>query len=378
MTSLSFDISVLELFWTLARGFKVVVYAEVADEGEDSAGSVPSLIAGHGVTHMQCVPAMARMQVASDAGRTAFQRLQKLLIGGEAFPGTLAEDLIRHVGGDVINIYRPTETTVWSSSHPAIKGVDTVPIGRPVANTEFYVLDAYGQPVPVGVPGELFIGGAGVTRGYIGRDDLTEERFIENTFSPAGGRLYRTGDRVAYRADGVLESLGRLDFQVKIRGFRIELGEIEAAVSDVAPVPVHAVVGTSAPQPDDVRLVAYLETDKPDAIETSQLREALKGRLPDYMIPQHVVTLDTFPKTANGKIDRKRLPEPLQIARASEPKLSQGIEQDISELWERRLQVTAVSKSDSFFDLGGHSLSAVEVSSDIEPRSMLVYPARPD
>ncbi len=178
-------------------------------------GSIPSLIETHAVTHTQCVPTRARMLLASERGAASLADIRKLLIGGEALTPELAKPLCHHIGGDVINVYGPTETTVWSWGHCVSPNEDPIPIGRPMANARFYVLDPNGQPVPVGVPGELYIAGPGVTRGYAERPDVTAKAFIPDPFNPEGGRMYRTGDRVAARPDGVLDYLGRLDFQVR-------------------------------------------------------------------------------------------------------------------------------------------------------------------
>lgn len=365
VTSLSFDISVLELFWTLARGFKVVLFDENASLDRPGAATIPALIEAHDVSHMQCVPAMARMMLSDRAGKTGLRALKKLLIGGEAFPGPLAGELNAHMTGDVVNMYGPTETTVWSSTYPASGGENTVPIGRPVANTELYVLDENLEPVPVGVSGELFIGGAGVTRGYVGREDLTKERFIPDRFGAPEGRLYRTGDRVAYRPDGVIEYLGRLDFQVKIRGFRIELGEIEAAIASHANSNATVIVNAWTPDQSDVRLVAYLEENAIGGLTLEELRETLRGQLPDYMVPQHFVELASFPKTSNGKIDRKQLPAPEVSGQSDSESPATAIEKEMAALWQRRLRTERIGRSDNFFDLGGHSLSAVQVAADI-------------
>ncbi len=382
VTSLSFDISVLELFWTLARGFKVVVFDEGSGHEQSDDKSIPALIASHGITHMQCVPAMARMMLSDDGGKKALYALDKLLIGGEAFPGPLATDLKEHVSGDVINMYGPTETTVWSSTYPASNDCNTVPIGKPVANTQFYVLDENQEPVPIGVPGELYIGGAGVSRGYVGRPDLTQERFVPNRFDPSGGCLYRTGDRVAYRPDGILEYLGRLDFQVKVRGFRIELGEIETAIAQFTNMNTPVVVNAWSPHPSDVRLVAYFETGAASELVLDELRDKLRNRLPEYMVPQHFVELAAFPKTSNGKIDRKQLPAPELKGRKNTALPATAVEKEMAKLWQHRLRAKGIGRSDSFFDLGGHSLSAVQLAADIgktfkipfSPRNLLEQP----
>ena len=199
---------------------------EVTAIGEDDF-SIAAQIVRHGVSHLQCTPSLARMIAMNEESRMALGRVKHLMIGGEALPGALVEEFGQITGAGIENMYGPTETTIWSTTETAGAGEDVVNIGTPIANTRVYVLDEAGAPCPVGVAGELHIGGAGVTRGYWQRDDLTAERFVENPFH--GGRMYRTGDLVRWRADGKLDFLGRADTQVKLRGYRIELGEIEGA-----------------------------------------------------------------------------------------------------------------------------------------------------
>ena len=281
----------------------------------------------------------------------------------------LAKPLCHHIGGDVINVYGPTETTVWSWGHCVSPNEDPISIGRPMANARFYVLDPYGQPVPVGVPGELYIAGPGVTRGYAERPDATAKAFIPDPFNPEGGRMYRTGDRVAARPDGVLDYLGRLDFQVKIRGFRVELSEIEAAITNASPGPVHAVVTAWSPSPTDTRLVAYIVPETASEIDTGALRAAVERTMPDYMVPQYFQVLDAFPKTASGKIDRKRLPEPNADAEAEEREIvlpRNDKEEQLFRIWGEVLGDKSVSRMDRFFARGGHSLLAMMLVGRIE------------
>lgn len=334
-----------------------------APEAASSEYSLPALIDQHAVTHLQCTPSLARMLMINDDSRNALKKLQNLVIGGEAFPVALANELNQLVQGSIINMYGPTETTVWSSSYTLSKHEEIVPIGRPIANTTFYILDKYYQPTPVGVPGELFIGGDGVTRGYLNRPELTAERFIPDPFSddPAA-RLYRTGDLARYLEDGNVEFLGRNDFQVKIRGHRIELGEIEKWL-DQHPAVNKSVVVAREDVPGDKRLVAYMIPNPQMTIVSAEIRSFLKENLPEFMIPSHFVTMSEFPLTPNLKTDRKALPAPDEVSVEHTgtfvPPTSE-MEKKIAEIWRGLLSLSAVGVKDSFFDLGGHSILVVQ------------------
>jgi thioesterase domain-containing protein/acyl carrier protein len=329
---------------------------------------IAALIEEHGVTHFQCTPSMAGMLLASPDGETAFTSLQQLLVGGEAFPVVLARRLRTLVPGTIENVYGPTETTIWSSTFRlgGADGEDTVLVGRPLANQQLYVLDARQRPVPVGVPGELCIGGDGVTRGYLGRPELNAERFVADPFGGDGGRLYRTGDLARYRPDGNVEFLGRMDNQVKLRGYRIELGEIETVLADHPAVQETAVVARTDGPGADPRLVAYLV---PANGALPALRGYAEERLPEYMVPAVFVTMDEMPRTPNGKLDRKALPAPAEkraAERASFVGPRDDVERRLVDLWERQLGVKPIGVHDSFFDLGGHSLLAVRLFGEIE------------
>ena len=229
--------------------------------------------------------------------------------GGEALSPSQAQSLGELVLGTLINMYGPTETTVWSSTYPVAGDETTIPIGRPIANTALYVLDHHMQPVPVGIPGDLYIGGKGVARGYWKRPDLTAERFVSDPFGGPDGRLYRTGDVAAYRSDGNVEFLGRSDDQVKLRGYRIELGEIEALL-DGHPAVGKSVVVAREDTPGDRRLVAYVTPAGASGVRVNDLRDHLRAKLPEFMVPSHIVEIREFPLTPNSKIDRKALPPP--------------------------------------------------------------------
>jgi hypothetical protein len=286
------------------------------------------------------------------------------MVGGEALPPTLARELTSLVRGKVMNMYGPTETTIWSAVHTLDSVEATIPLGRPLVNQAIYILDRRQQPLPVGVPGELVIGGKGVVRGYLHRPELTAEKFLPHPFEgAAGGRVYRTGDLARLRPDGMVEFLGRLDHQVKVRGYRIELGEIEAALL-ANPSVREAVVMAREDVPGDLRLVAYLVAGS-EPLALGELRDRLRDRLPDFMVPAHFVTLDALPQTPNGKIDRKALPAP-DVAQppTAEPASfvapTSDLEQTIAGIWRDVLKVIQVGTRDNFFDLGGHSLLAVQ------------------
>jgi natural product biosynthesis luciferase-like monooxygenase protein len=342
----------------------------VMSEGESATQdlSVASLIARHQVTHLQCTPSMASLLISEAGSREAMGSLRAMMVGGEAFSESLALQLKQAIGGKIHNMYGPTETTIWSATHTlaAVDGV--VPIGRAIANTDLYILDANQQPVPVGVGGELYIGGAGVTRGYLNRPDLTQERFVPHPFSDdPQARLYRTGDLVRYRADGNIEFLGRIDFQVKVRGYRIELGEIETLLSRHETVQ-EAVVVAREDSPGSKRLVGYL-IPKPGATPvTAELRDFLLAELPEYMVPSNFVVMDAFPLTPNRKVDRKALPAPAQAAPAVQTGLATAqtaTEDRLMALWRQVLQVSDIGPDDNFFDVGGNSLIAVALINEV-------------
>ena len=352
----------------------------------DADYSIAAQIMRHKVTHLQCTPSMAQMLTMNDEARAALGQLDHMMVGGEALPGALADELRDLTDGHVENMYGPTETTIWSTTQTATAGQGAISIGAPIANTQAYVLDDALQPVPIGVAGTLYIGGAGVTRGYFERPELTDERFVPDPFQQGNadqagrGLMYNTGDLVRWRTDGRLDFLGRADFQVKLRGYRVELGEIEAVIDDFASVQQSVVIARED-TPGVIQLVGYLLADK--AVDQAGLRAHMGTALPDYMVPRHFVTLDAFPLTPNKKVDRKALPAP-QIGQAAKattapaakpaetsnaPATSLGSEAEtataVAAIWSRILGVPQISPLDSFFDLGGHSLLAVQAHREI-------------
>jgi amino acid adenylation domain-containing protein len=366
LTSTSFDISGLELYLPLVSGGRVVIAGQ--DDRRDGA-ALARLAAVHGVTHIQATPSGWRMLL--DGGITAGK--VTALVGGEALPLPLARELAGRARR-LLNMYGPTETTIWSTCWEVPTAPEQVLIGRPIANSTCYVLDADGELAPPGTPGELFIGGAGVAAGYLGRPALTAEHFTPDRFGPgqadaAGARLYRTGDRVRWTADGQLEFLGRADTQVKLRGFRIELGEVEAALLEHPQVDQAAVAvigdgdGTAAGEP---RLVAYVVSASPDADPgAATLAVHLADRLPYYMLPSAFVQLPALPLTPNGKLDRRALPAPEpetgeMAADGGEPPRT-ATERRVADVFAEVLGHRGPSVNDDFFALGGHSMLAIKV-----------------
>jgi acyl-coenzyme A synthetase/AMP-(fatty) acid ligase/acyl carrier protein len=312
---------------------------------------------------------MASLLIADSLNRQALSRLSNLMIGGEAFTEALAKELEQIIPGQIHNMYGPTETTVWSATHTLAEVNGVVPLGRPIANTELYVLDSNQQPVPVGMAGELYIGGQGVTRGYLNRPELTQSRFIPHPFSgDSNARLYRTGDLVRYRKNGNLDFLGRIDFQVKIRGHRIELGEIETILSRQVAVQ-EAVIIVREDIPGDKRLVAYIRPQPGQQPSHITMREYLLSHVPEYMVPSNFVVLETFPLTPNHKVDRKALPAhklaPVTGDTVSTMIPQNHVEQTLIEMWQKVLQISTVGTQDNFFDLGGNSLVAVRLIGEI-------------
>jgi amino acid adenylation domain-containing protein len=364
VTTVSFDIAVLELLLPLVSGGEVVLATR--EQAHDGV-ALRQLLEAQSVNVMQATPATWRLLLASGwQGSTDF----KALCGGEALSPGLASSLLERVG-ELWNMYGPTETTVWSSCHRVTSGRNPVPIGRAVANTTLHVLDGAGNVVPVGIVGELYIGGEGVTRGYLGREELTAEKFVRDEAArqlhdaavPTSGVLYRTGDLARWCNDGTVECLGRTDFQVKLRGYRIELGEIESQLARLPGVR-EAVVVLREDQPGDQRLVAYLLADG-DASDAGRLRQQLATILPDYMLPAHYVALDTLPLTGSGKVDRRRLPAPrVELAPASaadSSPLTEG-EKHAAREFGVALSLPRVGRHDNFFMLGGHSLLAAQLA----------------
>lgn len=368
VTSLSFDIATLELFLPLICGARIIL----ADrETALDAKRIESALVQHKVSVMQATPATWKMLLSQNWQP---QTPIKVLCGGEPMPLNMAQQLLAFANVELWNMYGPTETTVWSTIYQITEVGATIPIGRPIANTQIYLLDTALNPVPIGVAGELHIGGDGVARGYLQRPDLTAERFIDDPFGGVPARIYKTGDLARYRADGILECLGRMDNQVKVRGYRIELGEIETALARHAEV-VEAVTIVREDH-DDARLVAYLMTTEA-APDSASLRSFLREYLPDYMLPSAFVFMQSWPLTPNGKIDRKALPEPEnQLVEEHFVAPRTATEQTLHDQWCEILGIERIGAFDSFFELGGHSLLATQAISRIRQQFHLELPLR--
>jgi thioesterase domain-containing protein len=358
VTTAAFDIAGLELWLPLITGGQVVLAGPDAVADPARLGA---LTRAAGATIVQGTPSL--WQALVTAGADSALAGVRVLAGGEALPGPLARALASAVGGAgrVLNVYGPTETTIWSTAAEVTAGPGEPPIGRPVANTQVYVLDRWLSPVPGGVTGELYIAGAGLARGYAGRPGLTAERFVACPHGKNGQRMYRTGDLVRWRPGGQLEFAGRADDQVKIRGFRIEPAEIEAVLAG-HPGVRQAVVTARRDTSEETRLVAYLVPDQAeqDAGLAAAVREYAAGRLPRYMMPAAMVPLDALPLTPNGKVDRARLPAPDYAAAAGrEP--GTVTERVICDAFAEVLGLPQAGPDDDFFVLGGHSLLAVRL-----------------
>ena len=367
ITSVSFDISVLELLWTLTRGCTVVVH------GDEGSANIADEITRYRVTHLQMTPSLARMLTLDPRAYSALGSLKQMLLGGEAVPAALIHHLRQVFKGEIHNMYGPTETTIWSTTCRVEDRDTSVSIGRPIANTQIYILDPDFNPVPVGEIGELFISGDGLARGYWRRPELTAERFM--TIPGLGpDRIYRTGDLARFLPDGNIHFLGRADYQIKLRGHRIEPGEIESVLEKFPGVRQAAVV-LREDREGDKRLVAYLVAETAGSAAAlraaGDLRAAAGAKVPDFMVPSAFVFLNELPLTGNGKIDRKALltlpPPNLAFAAAShDAEPSSETERVVARAWQLALGIPSVGLNDNFFDLGAHSLTVSEAHAKLE------------
>jgi amino acid adenylation domain-containing protein len=371
-TSLSFVDSLWEIFGTLGGGAKVVI---IPDDVVKDVHQLVRVLDTENVTRIVLVPSLLRLILeAEDDLQEKLPKLKYWASSGEALPIALVEDFRRKMpGGILLNLYGSSEVAADSTWCDLNKhqGSESIAIGRPIANTSVYIVDQNLEPSPVGAIGELYIGGAGLGRGYLNRPELTGERFVPNPFGPeAGTRLYRTGDLGRYRSNGEIEYVGRRDQQVKIRGLRIELGEIETALSEHEEVR-EAVATVRKNEAGDERLVAYVVREHESAPSASELRTFLTAKLPDYMVPQAFVMLDTMPLTPNGKTDRRALPAPDRESLAMKGAFvapRDVLELELAHIWETVLGLDHVGVNSNFFELGGHSLMAVRLFASIEKR----------
>ncbi|QMS92432.1 NcpA [Nostoc edaphicum CCNP1411] len=387
ITTISFDIAALEIFLPITVGACLVIARRdvTLDERE-----LFDLLVKSKATIMQATPATWRLLLDSNY---QFSDL-KILCGGEALPWDLVSKLLAR-SASLWNLYGPTEATIWSSIYQLESSESLISIGRPIDNTQIYILDQNLQLVPIGVPGELHIGGAGLAKGYLNRPELTQEKFIPNPFEDSaalasprasaggrgqeagGSRLYKTGDLARYLPDGNIEYLGRIDNQVKIRGFRIELGEIEATLSQHPHVQASCVIARED-TPGDKRLVGYIVPQPQVTLTISELRSNLKKKLPDYMVPSAIVILESLPLTPNGKIDRRALPAPEPSSELLEKYVAprSPIEEILALIWQQVLKVELVGRHDNFFELGGHSLLATQLISRVRSSLKVELPLR--
>jgi amino acid adenylation domain-containing protein len=358
-TPFSFDVSVWEFLWTLFTGATLVI---AKPGGHQDASYLVQLIAQQQITTLHFVPSMLQVFL-EEPGLEKCDSIKRVICSGEALPLELQERFFERLNSELHNLYGPTEAaidvTAWSCQPNNNEKI--VPIGRPIANTQIYILDKTLQPVPIGIPGELYIGGVGLARGYWNRPKLTHEKFISSPFAPEK-RLYKTGDLARYRADGAIEFLGRIDHQIKLRGFRIELGEIEAVIAQ------HSHVRETVVIAHENRLIAYVATNQKTDFSINEVRHLLKEKLPEYMMPSAFVVLEELPLTPNGKVDRRALPAPdkLRPELANNYQAPQSeVEKSIAKVWKQVLNLEKVGIHDNFFDLGGHSLLVVQVNNKL-------------
>jgi acyl-CoA synthetase (AMP-forming)/AMP-acid ligase II/acyl carrier protein len=372
---MSFDASVMDFYLPLTSGARLVITD--SDSARD-ANALTQLISEGAVTAMHATPSTWRSLIEGgwqgDKALTAFS-------GGEALPWELAKALLPRCS-KLWNLYGPTETAVYSAVHCVSDKDGAVLVGRPIGNTQIYVLDTHDQPVPIGVHGEICIGGAGVARGYFNRPEMTAEKFVADPFRE-GQCMYRTGDLGRFRPDGVLECLGRIDHQVKVRGFRIELGEIESVLMQYPGIR-QAVVDVRHNQSGDKRLIAYFVAEN-GTVTAPDLRQFTATKLPEYMVPSAFITLDTLPLSPNGKLNRSALPDPGD----GRPEMSHAfvapvtpVQIAVAEIFSQVLEIQQVGLGDNFFELGGHSLLATRAVSrlrdrfqiEVTPRLLFEFP----
>jgi len=365
LTTISFDIFVLETHLALAKGLRIVM----ADEYEQNDPELlKDLIVSNNVDMLQATPSRLRLLMGSGNFMESMKGLSELLVGGEPFPENLFDTLKGNYSGKIYNVYGPTETTVWSTMQDMTES-DSIDIGKPIANTRIYIVDSNNNLQPRGMSGELCIGGDGLARGYMNRQELTDEKFVPDPFMP-GKKMYRTGDLASWLPDGNLVCHGRVDFQVKIRGNRIELGEIEAKLGLNELVDDVTVIDRDDKQGNKFLVAYYVSKEE---MTPAVFRSFLKEELPDYMIPSRFIRMEKLPLTPNGKVDRKSLPEPGDLEPVSRTEYEapeNDIERALAELWQEVLGIERVGRGDNFFDLGGHSLLIMKIIAKLQ----LSYP----
>ncbi len=365
-TPISFDVSVWELFWPLMFGARMVI---ARPEGHKENEYLVETIINKKITIIHFVPSMLRLFLETKDVEKC-RTLRQVICSGEALTVDLQNQFFNRLNTELDNLYGPTEAaidvTYWRCQRSS--DLKNVPIGRPIANTQIYILDENMNPVPIGVPGELHIGGIQVARGYINKPELTKEKFIPDPFADSpDSRLYKTGDLARYLPDGNIEFIGRIDNQIKIRGFRVELGEIETVLSSHDDI-VQAVVVLHEYNSEDKRIIAYIVVKDHISVSHSQIRDYLKKKLPDYMIPHYIIKLDTLPTTPSGKLDRQSLPLPQEKQQRDGSYIppQSEVEKTIAKIWQELLHTEVVGIHDSFFDLGGHSLLLIKMLNKLQ------------
>ncbi|MEQ1496943.1 MAG: amino acid adenylation domain-containing protein, partial [Novosphingobium sp.] len=372
LSSFAFDSSVAGIFWTLSEGARLCL--PKSDDATNPA-TLAELIHRHQVSHILTLPSFYKV-IVSDSNVPLLSSLKTVIVAGEACTVDMTAEHHRKLPNvKFFNEYGPTEATVWSSVYESTREEidNVVPIGRAFENVQIYILDKQCQPVPIGVNGELYIGGTGLAQGYLNQSGLTAEKFIPNPFGTSGQRLYKTGDLGRYRIDGNIEFLGRIDQQVKIRGYRIELGEIEAHLAAFHSIN-EAVVSVREDQPGNKRLVAYLTVNYNQDVAVADLRSHLLAVLPEYRVPSAFVVLEDFPLTANGKLDRRSLPDPDMDALVTQQyEAPEGaVEVLLAQIWQELLGIEQVGRYDNFFELGGHSLIVITLIERLQKQGLSV------
>lgn len=360
LTTISFDIHVLEILLSLSRGLKIVI----ADERQQlDPKLLNEVIDINDVEMIQTTPSRMQLLLKGSSTLSCMKKLKVIMVGGEAFPQNLFNELKALTDARIFNMYGPTETTVWSTIGEIVSP-DRIDIGYPIANTRVYLLDKFNSMSPIGVAGELCIAGDGLARGYLNRPELTDEKFVADPFY-SGEKMYRTGDLARYLPDGKLECLGRIDNQVKIRGYRIELGEVENQLLKHEAVKEAAVVD-KVDKYGNKYLCAYIVNTR--ELSVAELREHMLQALPEYMVPSHFINMEKLPQTPNGKIDRKALPEPSESrdTGVTYEAPRNELEEKLVDIWQRILNIERVGINDSFFELGGHSLLAIKLEVEME------------
>ncbi|QKS46079.1 amino acid adenylation domain-containing protein [Paenibacillus cellulosilyticus] len=372
LTTISFDIFVIETILPLLKGMRVVIMDEA---GQKDSSLIIEAIQREQINIVQTTPSRMKILIGENATiEHVFSSVQEIIVTGEALPKHLANTLKTLFSCEIYNMYGPTETTVWSALQN-VRSENKVTIGKPLANTKAYIVNSHQQIQPIGIYGELCISGDGVARGYLNRPELTQEKFTDNPFSQ-GERMYRTGDLARWLPDGTIEYFGRMDEQIKIRGYRIELGEIESAIRKQTGIRDVAVIAKSDSSGDKY-ICAYVVSDQPEQeADAAQIKQELRKVLPSFMIPAYIIGLNKLPVTANGKLDRRSLPEPVNQRKEHIVAPRNSLEETLADIFKEVLGLEQLSIHDHFFEIGGHSLKATRVVNMTEAKTSLRIPLK--